>query len=110
MGSKFGDSCKNLHTGFTVCELCGVKVEELVEAVTQDEEKGGKGKGKKGEKGAGEKKGPANVFAFLDSDSESESDSDGSSSEEEKDKEDEVVEQLAASTISGDMDDDDFHK
>lgn len=81
-----------------------------MEAVTQDEEKGGKGKGKKGEKGAGEKKGPANVFAFLDSDSESESDSDGSSSEEEKDKEDEVVEQLAASTISGDMDDDDFQQ
>lgn len=109
---RFGDSCKNLHIGFSVCELCGVEIEELIEEVNVEEEK------KKEKKKEKEKpKGPVNVFAFLDDesssddDSSSNSDDDDSDKEEEKEdvKEEEMTNNLASATLGADTDDDFQH-
>ena len=103
---RFGDACKNLHIGFTVCDLCGVEIEELIEEVNMEEDK-------KEKKIKEKPKGPVNVFAFLDDDSSSDdssssnSDSDEDSEKEEEDsKVDEVSKDLTSATLGADMDDD----
>lgn len=107
---RFGDSCKNLHIGFTVCDLCGVEIEELIEEVSLEQED------KKKEKAKEKPKGPANVFAFLDSDSSSDdSDSSNSDSESEKEEEEEKeqteqVSDILATTTLGPDDNDDFQQ
>jgi hypothetical protein len=102
---RFGDACKNLHIGFTVCDLCGVEIEELTEEVNLAVEETKKEKEKVKEKA----KGPVNVFAFLD-DSSSDDDSSNSDSDEDSEKEDEkvveVANDLTSTTLGGDNDDD----